>query len=267
MNQSVNLPPRYRLYIDESGDHAYNRLEVQPYRYLALLGIWFQQADDYNNFSDSLERLKRSVFGHHPDEPVILHRKDIIKKKGPFVKLRDAKIRESFDDGLLKIVHEANFRMVCILIDKKKHKEKYINPLHPYHYCLLAMLERYCGWLNYKNAVGDVMAESRGRVEDFQLKREYQEFYKAGTQYCGVTTARKVLTSKEIKLKSKAANIPGLQLADILAYPVKQAMLLDKGCIDNPGDNFGKRLYEVAKGKFNKNEQTGQIDGYGKKWL
>jgi hypothetical protein len=34
---------RYRLYIDESGDHSYNLLEDPSHGYLAPLGVWFRQ--------------------------------------------------------------------------------------------------------------------------------------------------------------------------------------------------------------------------------
>ncbi len=37
-------PPRYRLYIDESGDPTYGSLDDLTHRYLALLGAWFRQA-------------------------------------------------------------------------------------------------------------------------------------------------------------------------------------------------------------------------------
>ena len=43
--------PRYRLYIDESGDHTYNKLDTVGHRYLALLGVWFRQSDDYLAFA------------------------------------------------------------------------------------------------------------------------------------------------------------------------------------------------------------------------
>ena len=268
MNNIQNSrPDRYRLYIDESGDHAYNLLDMIPNRYLALLGVWFRLSDDYNNFADNLEGLKRDIFGPRPDNPVILHRNDIINKKGPYVKLLDVEIRRRFDENLLTVIMEANFKMICILIDKKKHGQQYKYPEHPYHYCLRAMLERYCGWLKYQGAIGDVMAESRGRVEDFKLKQEYRDFFHNGTSYCPTTDIQNTLTSKDIKLKRKDANIAGLQLADTLAYPVKQAMLIEKGCMDDPGDNYGKRIYEIAKAKFNKNEQTDRVEGYGKKWL
>ena len=78
---------------------------------------------------------------------------------------------------------------------------------------------------------------------------------------------QKVLTSKDIKLKPKMANIAGLQLADILAHPVKQALLFEKGKITDPGKTFGRQIYGSAKAKFNANTRTGQVEGYGKVWL
>jgi hypothetical protein len=42
-----------------------------------------------------------------------------------------------------------------------------------------------------------------------------------------------VLTSKEIKLKPKNANIAGTQLADLLAYPLKQEILVENGRISD----------------------------------
>ena len=56
--------------------------------------------------------------------------------------------------------------MMCVVIDKKSHRDQYADPYHPYHYAMAAMLERYAGWLNYFNRVGDIMAESRGGEED-----------------------------------------------------------------------------------------------------
>lgn len=75
------------------------------------------------------------------------------------------------------------------------------------------------------------------------------------------------LSSRHIKIKPKAANIAGLQLADVLAYPVKQAILVGKGSVPYPGDVFGKRMYEAARSKFNCHEWTGQIEGYDFKCL
>jgi len=260
-------PHRYRLYLDESGDHTYNQLQDVSRRYLGLLGVWFRQADDYVAFDHDLNRFKQEIFGARPDKPVVLHRSCIINRKGPFGVLCDPDLRRRFDDGLLEVIHRAKFHVACVVIDKQSHNGQYDSPLHPYHYCLAAMLDRYSGWLNYKTAVGDVIAEGRGREEDLQLAQAYRRVYEGGTIMFSHTHHQKALTSKDIKIQLKRANLPGLQLADILAHPVKQVMLLGKGLISETGDVFGKRLIDVIGLKFNKHEGTGQVSGYGQVWL
>jgi len=256
-------PARYRLFIDESGDHTYKLLDDPSHRYLALLGAWFQQDPHYIDFTDDLEKFKRDIFGPRP-EPIILHRSEIINRKGPFGILCNKNVRVRFDTGLLEIINRARFKMVCVIIDKQKHLDQYASPFHPYHYSLAAMLDRYSGWLNYKNAIGDVMAESRGKEEDLQLKQAYQRVYQSGTLMFGHAHHQQALTSKDIKIQPKKANIAGLQLADMLAYPVKQACLIEESLIADPGDVFGKRVIEVVDGKFNSNYRTGEVCGYGK---
>jgi hypothetical protein len=242
-------------------------MDDPSHRYMALLGVWFRQADQYVAFADDLEKFKREMFGPRPDKPVILHRSDIINRKGPFGLLCNDEARQRFDSELLKVIGRATFRMVCVVIDKRTHSEKYTSPFHPYHHCLAAMLDRYSGWLGYKNAVGDVMAESRGNEEDLQLMQAYLRVFEGGTLLFGHEHHQRVLTSKEIKVRRKAANIAGLQLADIIAYPVKQACLLEKGLIADPGDVFGKEIVKAVENKFNVHEGLGKVQGYGKVWL
>lgn len=259
--------PRYRLYIDESGDHTYKLLGETSHRYLALLGVWFQQADDYVAFADDLESFKRGIFGPRPDRPVVLHRSDVINRKGPFGVLCNPDVHGRFNTGLLELIKDARFRMVCVIVDKRAHVDKYTSPFHPYHYCLAAMLDRYSGWLNYKNAIGDVLAESRAREEDLQLKQAYRRVYESGTLMFNHEHHQRALTSKDIKLRSKITNIAGIQLADVLAHPVKQAFLLEKGKIVEHRQTFGKQVCDAVIGKFNINTRTGQVEGYGKVWL
>jgi hypothetical protein len=260
-------PHRYRLYIDESGDHALKAVEAPEQRYLALLGVWFRQNPDYVAYADALEEFKRKVFGPRPDKPVVLHRTAIMNRKGAFGVLCDDALRLKFDEGLLSVVKDAQFHMVCVIIDKKRHVERYTSPFHPYHYCLAAMLDRYSGWLNYKNSVGDVIAEARGKEEDLQLSEAYRRVYEGGTLMFNHAHHQRALTSKDIKIRRKSDNIAGLQLADLLAQPVRQAMLCEKGVIKKGKTPFADELLKVVEPKFNRQEWTGQVDGYGKVWL
>ncbi|MGB9887121.1 MAG: DUF3800 domain-containing protein [Moorellales bacterium] len=285
---------RFRLYIDESGDHTYGRkeqgnliltvkkrevsipfdhypelLEVQR-RYLGILGCIVETEAYRRSFRPALEELKQRHFPHDPDEPVILHRSDIVGKRGPFWRLRDLEAEKAFNTDLLNFLSEQRYVLIVVVLDKKSHIERYGDAAyHPYHYCLTVMLERYCGFLNFCNGEGDVVAESRGGVEDRELKEAYRYVYTHGTQFREPRFFQRALTSKEIKLKKKELNIAGLQIADVLAYPLKQQVLMERGKI-SPKElkgEFTEQLVATVKGKFNRNRYTGRVEGYGKVFL
>jgi hypothetical protein len=65
-------------------------------------------------------------------------------------------------------------------------------------------------------------------------------------------------------VKPKSANIAGLQLADVLAHPVRQEMLREADRITAPMSPFGERLAAVIWPKFNRHFYRGRVWGYGK---
>ena len=259
---------RYRLYVDESGDHTYYDLEDTAKRYLGLTGIFIESEYYRNTFQPRMEELKQKHFPHSPDEPVILHRGDIINRRGPFWRLRDMEKQRAFNEDFLQFVEAQDYRIITVVIDKKTHIERYGEvAYHPYHYSLAVLLERYCGFLNFYDAQGDVLAESRGGKEDQQLKEAYRTVYNAGTQWRGTGFFHSSLASSEIKLKPKLANIAGLQLSDLIAYPSKQEILIEEQKINDPGNNFGKQICHRIQAKYNQQVYEGRIRGYGKIFL
>lgn len=135
---------------------------------------------------------------------------------------------------------------------------------HPYDYCLRLMLERYAGRLLHKGHTGDVMAEARGKREDGLLRAEYQRVFKGGTQFHSSAQFQRALTSKEIKLKGKNANIAGLQMADLVARDVLIDILTRKGVQVPPPSPFSRRMIELLQSKYNRNTSSEKIDGYGR---
>ncbi|MBM4038582.1 MAG: DUF3800 domain-containing protein [Planctomycetes bacterium] len=264
---SIGAPgPRYRLYLDESGDHVYRdeRAMAQlAHRFLALCGCFFQ-ADHYVAFHDEWERMKRRHFPHSPDEPILLHRKDIIDRKGPFKSLREPDADRAFGEDLLRVVAEARFAMVMVIVDKALLRSLYPIPLNPYTEGFGVLLQRYCGFLNHANRRGDVMAESRGRKEDELVKNVYRDTYARGDLQHKAEFYQRVLTTKELKLERKPPNISGLQLADILANPLRQAILADRGLCQTEVSSFGRRLATAVEAKFCRDPYTGSVEGYGK---
>lgn len=255
----------YRMYIDESGDHTYYETEDPTKRYLGLTAIIVESEHYRKNFQPSLEMLKQQHFPHSPDEPVILHREEIVNKRGPFWRLKDSEKEILFNEDLISFLSEQRYCVISIVIDKKVHVKLYgVAAYHPYHFCLMALLERYCGYLNFYNSRGDVMAESRGGTEDRQLKVAYKSVYEGGTYYRNYEFFQKVMTSVEIKLKTKWRNIAGLQIADILAHPCKQEILADLKKCTVSEDNFGMQICRAIRSKYNQQVYEGRIWGYGK---
>jgi Protein of unknown function (DUF3800) len=112
-----------------------------------------------------------------------------------------------------------------ILIDKHEHAKRYGEwQYNPYHYCMLALVERYVLWLRRNHLTGDVLAESCGKREDKALKTAFRYIYENGTENIPPETVQQHLTSREIKLQSKDANICGLQLVDMIANPSHQLL-------------------------------------------
>ena len=258
----------FRLYIDESGDHSYSNLGLPATRYLCLLGCIFDLEVYQRTFQPLIDGLKRTFFPHDPDDPVILHRTKLINKKGPFKVLQNAATENEFNARLLEVIRDTPFKIIAVVIDKRAHIDRYGDAAwHPYHYCLTAMLERYCGYLNFYNQKGDVLAESRGGKEDQQLKEAYKHIYESGVHYRAAAWFQNVLTSHEIKLKPKSKNIAGLQLADIIAHPAKQEILLERNCIPAIPNGFGQELCRVCQNKYNHHAYSGEVWGYGKKFL
>ena len=108
------------------------------------------------------------------------------------------------------------------------------------------------------------MAESRAREEDLQLSQAYERVYESGTLMFGHQHHQKALTSRKLKIRPKVANIAGLQLSDVLAHPVKQACLIEKGLVADGGKVFGKKVHKAARTKYNINQLCGKVSGYGK---
>lgn len=261
---SQNRPgERFRLYLDESGDHVFRKTSQPGHRYLCLLGCWFRRGD-YDRFHKELEGFKEKHLQQHPDDPVILHRTDIVNRRKRFWCLREPAVAKLFDKELLALVERARFKMVGIVIDKKALVEQYVSPDHPYNLALKYMLQIYCGYLNYINRSGDVMAESRGGTEDRVLKSAFTHIYKHGEWFRNARFYQQALTSKELKLKPKIANTAGLQLADLLAHPVRKAILVDNKIPGETLSSFGKRLLKVIEPKFNYRTGDGRVQGYGK---
>jgi hypothetical protein len=257
---------KYRIYIDEVGNNDLGSSSNPNHRFLCLTGVVFELDYVKNVLVKDIEALKIKYFDHHPDEPIILHRKEMVNKKTPFRILAKPEIEKEFNAEFLSLLNKWKFKTITVLIDKLEHQTKYSTWRYdPYHYCMAIMLERYHLRLKEINAVGDMMFESRGGKEDIRLKESYKKIYEQGTDWVKATDLHDTITTHELKIKSKTANIPGLQVADLVAYPLFRYALKYYKLRDDGRETFNEQMLDVLKPKILKNEN--KMDGYGLKKL
>lgn len=257
---------KYRIYIDEVGNSDLKSSVDPNNRYLSLTGVIFELNYIKEFITPSVENLKQKFFGSHPDEPIILHRKELVNKKYPFKQLKNPIIENDFNNELLSLLKNFDYTIITIVIDKLEHKNKYkVWKYDAYHYCLAVMVERFYKFLNSRYSVGDVMIESRGATEDKRLKKSYTKIFNEGTDYIRSDLFQKTLTSKELKVKPKSANISGLQIADLVAYPARQYVFDVFNIEKKEKATFNDKIIEVIKAKFLNIQGT--TKGWGIKFL
>jgi hypothetical protein len=216
-----------------------------------------------------MDALKIEAFG---TSDVVLHRREILDKLPPFHTLNNRDIRARFDAAIMALFDDAQYTALAVQIDKQAHIDKYLVwHFQPYHYCLTCIVERYVLWLKDHSAPGrmlqgDVMAEWRGINPNMQLERSYARLYHKGTDNVSPAVMRTYLSSSQIKIEKKEANIAGLQLADLLANPASRYMICRK-TKERMTAPFSREVMKILLKSKLRRGPKGRIDGYGLKVL
>jgi hypothetical protein len=256
----------HRLYVDEVGNPGMS-LKIGPNdRYLSLAGTIFDTDHMREFVAPSLEQLKREFFPGvgGADKPLVLHRKELVNKNWPFESLRDPATCARFDDQLVELLTRSEFVLIIVTIDKLAHRRKYTKPAHPYHYCMLAMLERYVGWLEDNDKTGDVLAEARGDKPDQELSAAFAEVVENGS-FQSKDSMQRRLSSHLLSFATKDANEAGLQITDLVAHPCfRRALARQRG--EEPPAGFARRITDAMVPKLRRS-RTGRTRGLGIKWL
>ena len=242
---------RYRMYVDESGDHVMDpsKWSSPDARYLGLTGVVIASGTYRTRTHSEFEALKQEFFPYDPDEPLVLVRNQIVGKRNLFQILRDPEVVAHWEDRITRFFNAHVSQIITVVLDKEVYlRSSPIPALRPYSYCMNALTERYGQWLNEVGGTGDVMTESRGRREDRELKGDFRRFMTESANLPDVQELPRPVSSNQIKLNLKTDNITGLQLADLLAYPSTRGILLENGfLINNPTSSATLRFIEAVR--------------------
>jgi len=117
--------------------------------------------------------------------------------------------------------------------------------------------------LKRNGASGDAMAESRGGKEDIRLKDSFERLWENGTDFVAPEQFQACLTSRQLKVKTKANNIAGLQLCDLIAHSSRNEILREQSLFTGRVLSFGEKVIKILESKYDCEGQR----CFGKKFI
>lgn len=213
----------YHLYIDECGDQ--NLETFSPtFPIFTLCGILVRD-DLVSHIDEQVRDLKREFWG---ERQIILHSRDIRKCQNGFEVLFDLDVKRRFYES---INHLLGQRGVYVIVSCAILKEPYIRQFgrlnDVYGQSLSFVLERaiFCVDNQCPDGNGRISAivERRGKREDKILQDYYRQLLEKGTYW--VTAERMKSRMSVLDFKWKSDDVAGLQIADLIAYPLTRHVL------------------------------------------
>ena len=209
----------YILFMDESGDHNLKSID-NNFPAFCLAGCIFDGAYYKQVVRPAVDALKIRFWGR---TNVIFHSSEIRKHRSDFSFLGDPIKRQEFYKAVNGLIGSLHFTILAVVILKRAHLDQYGDGArHPYHLSLEFILERYSMLMNRRGrtAEGYMMAESRGLKEDDLLKNQYFNLKQFGTRF-----QSNMSNVTNFWMEKKEANIAGLQIADLVVYPIASKVL------------------------------------------
>lgn len=237
----------YYLFLDESGDHGLTKVDPS-FPIFILCGV-LMYSEDYKALEVRVKEFKRKFWG---DKKVILHSRDIRKADKEFQILLDQDIKASFYLELNKIMSEMPYTIITSAVDKERYIQKYGRVGGDiYATSLSNIFERTVFYMNDvpggRNRVF-VFIENRGSKEDKLLDEYIQKIMSRGTWYVKEERIKSLI--KGHKFFCKEDDITGIQIADLMAYPIARHI------IDKDRANLS---FDIVKQKFY--QKNGKIFG------
>lgn len=222
MTTTDSNKPQYNLYIDECGDH-YLATYDRNFPIFTLCGI-LVPVNKLNSLRAAIDELKKEFW---QTTDVILHSRDIRKCEKHFQILFNNDLKQRFYTRLNDILSQRGiFIIVCCSVLKEDCIKKHGIDADIYGTALKYVLQRSIFCVDDLNAEGgliDIIVERRGKREDAALLKYYNGLRISGMHY--VSPERINDHIRRFSFSHKKENIFGLQIADLIAYPISRHVL------------------------------------------
>ena len=187
-----------------------------------LCGVLVDEGE-YEKIKNSINSLKKRFWGNRQ---VIFYSRDIRKCDKEFQILFDLDLKGKFYKKLNHIISSSNYRIIASAIQKDRFIRQF-GKLEDdvYEIALSFVIEQSIQalkTLDLKTEL-EIVIEKRGKREDKQLDDHFQRILGKGT---GRLSPDEISVFKPtFHFKNKRENVNGLQLADLIAYPIARNVI------------------------------------------
>lgn len=237
---------KYSLFIDESGDHGLVNLDPN-FPVFLLCGMLVSNSN-YQRIRDQVNEVKHGFWGN---KTVILHSRDIRKCEKEFQILFDLELKQQFYEQLNEVITSSDYTIFASAIRKDKYIKTYGKLSNDvYELALSFIIERcvfFLDGITDKDKELEIIIEKRGKKEDKKLDEHFQRLMARGTGY--VSAERLNVLNIQIQFLDKKENINGLQMADLLAYPIAR-YVIDKDRANPAFDLLEPKFYKRGSRRY-----------------
>ena len=234
------MADNFVLYLDECGDQNLSSFDPQ-FPIFTLCGVVVSEEQD-ELLADRINSLKRDIWNN---TNIILHSRDIRKCQNGFEVLFDLEVKKRFIESVNDILGDDIYIIICCAILKEPYIRQYGKLNDVYGLSLSYIMERvvfYLDSVGKDNIELRTVIERRGKKEDKSLLNYYNQLLDRGTYWVNGERMRRYF--KRFDMRWKSENIVGLQVADLVAYPITRHVLNPNG-VNLAYDVLKKNIYQV----------------------
>ena len=221
MEEEKQSKTKYYLYIDECGDQTLENFNPS-FPVFTLCGVLVSRANK-RKLEEEFNALKMEFWGN---QDVIIHSREIRRCKNEFINLLDPDIKNRFYERVNAILSQNDvYVVVACTILKEPFIKLFSNTEDVYGLSLSYLIERSIFCVDDKSEATsiDIIFEKRGKIEDKTLTKFYYGLRVTGTKW--VEPERLQGHIGAFTSRTKKENIIGLQIADLIAYPIARKVL------------------------------------------
>jgi Protein of unknown function (DUF3800) len=235
------------VYVDESGDQGLDNFDPGNPIFSLCAAVYARE----HYLAKELPTFAELKFRHWWHDAVVFHSYKIRQRLGHFKSLSEAKDLDLFLTSMTDFFQKSVCTIVAAAIDKPRHKQQYFNPADPYSLAIEFILERTYLLIRDRCKADETtmfVFERRGRADDKRVEERFQKIC-AGANFLGKPLPFAICFA------GKEENITGLQVADLIAYPIARY-------VETRNDD--RKDWACIKHLFRKSP-SGKIDGWGLK--